>query len=778
MKKTNLTTLGLWLGLVILAGYQVLVNTVIHSDMTVFMPKMSDNRFGLLTRSASDSPAARIWFLALEGASPAKLAHISKELTRALRDSGRFNSVLNGENILSDADEAFLFKYRYILDPNITDQSFSVATIKYELKERLTELGSPLSAFLKKWLSSDPTAIFLRLAQNMAGQSRSLDYFDNVWMTKEHNQAMIIAESKAAGLDLDAQSSIKEYMSSELTLITDDKNIKLLFGGAPNIAIQSRDKIKSESQRLSFVAAVFMLGFLFWIYRSAKRVVLTAFPLAVSILFATAAVSYLFNGIHGITLAFGITVLGVAVDYPIHVLSHAHKGETFSRTIDRIWPTLRLGVITTLLGYAAMAITDYPGLAQFGVFSIVGLLTAAFMTRSLFSGLDFTAVETPRLYHTTGKLNLKPGPFIISVLTILFLLVLINMSRIDVYWSEDLAELSPIPKQVIIQDRKMRQLLSVDQPRYLVMVEAEDLESLLLREEAIMPVFQQAIKDDTLQAVQMAAQILPSKQRQKMRKALLPDKEMLTNNLNEALQGLPFKSNIFKPFVDDIGDTKTMPALTYQQLQQSGFGSRLESLVSQTDMGFTGMIRLIGIKQPEMLAQRLEQAAVPGVYFMDIKQSSNDLVNQFRQEALSRIAWAAGLMALVLVIALRDIPRIVRVLVPVVCAVVVASAVTLALGDKLNIFHLMSLLLVAGISLDYGLFFSCPSETVNKHQTLHALSVCAISTVTIFGVLATATIPVLHAIGLTVAVGVFTAFILSWTFSRKISTVKITASET
>ncbi len=770
MNSNNFITLLLWSGLIILAGYQVLVNTVVRSDMSIFMPQIDDNQFALFTRDAANSPAARIWLLALEGASPGTLAEASKKFASALRDSGRFNSVLNGENILSDADEAFLIKYRYLLDPHINKQSFSVEKLKNELEERLNELASPMSPFVKKWLPSDPTGSYLRVAQNMAGQFSSPNYFNDVWVTEAQDRAFIIAETKVAGLDLDAQSSVKTYLTDLLPQITDDKNVKLAFSGSPNIAIQSRDKIRSESKRLSIIATVFMLGFLFWVYRSRKHVLLMVLPLAIAILFATAVVSFLFDGIHGITLAFGITVLGVAVDYPIHVLSHANKEKLLSHSIQRIWPTLRLGMITTILGYAAMAISDFPGLAQFGVFSIVGLFTAAYLTRSLFSGFNFKGVDTPRLFHVTGKLDIKANLFIVAVVSLLFILFLIGMLTTDDYWSEDLSELSPIPKRVIDEDRHLRQLLKVDQPRYFVTVEANDLEGVLIKQEILLPVLQRAIKEGELRAIQMAVQLLPSQQQQKSRKALLPDKKLINNNLNEALQELPFKSNIFKPFLIDIENTKSMPLLTYAKFQQSsGFASRLHGLLNQTDNRVSGLVRLIGIEEPNELAQRLQQASVEGVFFMDIKQSSSDLVSQFRQEALIRIFWAGGLMVLVLAIGLRNLNRMMRVSIPVVCAVLVASAVPLILGEKLNIFHLMSLLLVVGISLDYALFFSYPSEKIDNHQTLHALSVCAISTIVVFGLLASATIPVLLTIGLTVATGVFAAFVLSWTFSRNTS---------
>jgi len=745
--------------------------------MSVFMPQFGNSHFGLFSQGTVDSPAARIWLLTLQGASPGSLAQASKKLTSIMRGSDKFNSVLNGEDLLSDEDEAFLIKYRYLLDSDINEQSFSVNQLSSELKERLNELSSPLSPFIKKWLAFDPTASFRRVAQNMAGKFSSPVYFENIWMNEKKDRALIVAESKAAGMDLDSQSSIKSYLLEIESKIFNDNsanssinsNVKLAFSGSPNIAIESRNKIKSESKRLSIVATIFMLGFLFWVYRSPKHVLLTAIPLAIAILFATAVVSLVFGSIHGITLAFGITVLGVAVDYPIHVLSHANKEQFLSDSIVRIWPTLRLGVITTILGYAAMAITDFPGLAQFGVFSIVGLLSAAYITRSLFSSFNFKGVDTPRLFSVTQKLDRKPGNAFIAVVVAVFALFISNIFVAVDFWSEDLSELSPIPKQVLAEDHRIRQLLKVDQPRYLITVEADNLEELLVKQEALVPVFQQAINENELKAVQMVAQLLPSQQQQKIRQIDLPDKEVITNNLNEALQGLPFKAKVFKPFLIDIEKSRSMPLLTQSVIEQTGFASRFQGLLNQTDNGVSGLVRLIGLDKPDLLVKRLQQKEIEGVSFSDIKKSSGIMINEFRQEALLRMVWAGGLMILVLAMGLRNVSRIARVSIPVFCAVLIAVAVPLALGDKLNIFHLMSLLLVVGISLDYSLFFSYPSTEIDHQQTLHALSVCAISTVGVFGLLATAAIPVLQAIGLTVATGVFAAFVLSWTFSRNVS---------
>ena len=88
-------------------------------------------------------------------------------------------------------------------------------------------------------------------------------------------------------------------------------------------------------------------------------------------------------------------------------------------------------------------------------------------------------------------------------------------------------------------------------------------------------------------------------------------------------------------------------------------------------------------------------------------------------------------------------------------------------GQLLSLFHLVSLLLVVGISIDYGLFFSRGDADADlRGRTFHGLSVCVLSTVSVFGILATSRLPVLNAIGTTVAVGVALSFLAAMLLAR------------
>jgi predicted exporter len=83
-------------------------------------------------------------------------------------------------------------------------------------------------------------------------------------------------------------------------------------------------------------------------------------------------------------------------------------------------------------------------------------------------------------------------------------------------------------------------------------------------------------------------------------------------------------------------------------------------------------------------------------------------------------------------------------------------------GEPLSLFHLVSLLLVMGIGLNYALFFHrAAADEGERCRTSLSLAVCIAATLSAFGTLAFSQTPVLHAIGITVSLGALLSLILS-----------------
>jgi predicted exporter len=155
------------------------------------------------------------------------------------------------------------------------------------------------------------------------------------------------------------------------------------------------------------------------------------------------------------------------------------------------------------------------------------------------------------------------------------------------------------------------------------------------------------------------------------------------------------------------------------------------------------------------------------VTLLDLKAASEELVASYR----TRILWSLGLSALLLSavvwFALRRPARVRRVLAPMALTTLGVVALLHACGVSLSLFHLIALVLAAGLGLDYALFFEhAAADPAEQRRTLHAVLVSTLSTGIVFGVLIASSIPVLRAIGVTVTLGVVGNFILALLLTR------------
>ena len=160
-------------------------------------------------------------------------------------------------------------------------------------------------------------------------------------------------------------------------------------------------------------------------------------------------------------------------------------------------------------------------------------------------------------------------------------------------------------------------------------------------------------------------------------------------------------------------------------------------------------------------------AAAQGATFLDLKEASETLVAHERSRILWSLAAAAVLLVVVVSVALRSRARTLRVLAPMALTTLIVVAALRAGGVSLNLFHLISLVLVAGLGLDYALFFEhAEDEPSEQRRTLHAVLVCSLSTLMVFVLLAMSSFPVLRALGVPVAIGVLSNFVLALLLTR------------
>ncbi|MDN6887926.1 transporter [Variovorax sp. CAN2819] len=775
-----------WL-LVLLCGAVVIARTQIGADLSAFLPKSPDLRQRVLIEQLQSGVASRTLMLGLEGGSVAQRAAVSRAVAKEMRESKLFELVQNGD--VSDWSDSgtWVFDHRYQLSPGVNPGQFTPAGLRDAITDTLSMLGTPAGNVIKPLLDRDPTGETQRIAMELVPASSPRSE-DGVWMSRTGPRALMIATTRAAGSDLDAQAVAIARVHSAYETATREMGAqapKLLLSGPPVFSVMSRDKIKTEAIHLAVVGGIVMGGLLLLAFASPRALVIAFLPVATGVVIGTASVSLVFGSVHGLTLGFGSTLIGETVDYAIYYLIQARQvgagavaGTGWQRWRDLNWPTVRLGLLTSVCGFAALVFSGFPGLAQLGVFSIAGLVSAALATRYVLPVLApdgatgmgmrrYMAQLAGALVRGLPRLRWPLGVLGVAALA----LVLWQGGHL---WRADLGAMSPVPKASQQLDEMLRNDIGASDGGVLVVAFGDDEQAALRHTEAAAAKLDALVDSGELVGYETVTRVLPSLEVQTARIAGLPDAATLRANLAEATRGLPLPASRLEPFLADIEAARKLPPVQRAELAEGPLGPVLNTLMYQRPGGGWGTLLVLhpGAKFDEA---RLEAAlsGLPEVQVVDVGRELASLYQRYLHEAFVQVLLGALAVVVLLGIYLRSWRRLLAVCQPLVFAVVLTLGGMAVLQAALGILHLVGLLLIVAVGSNYALFFDQLRTTGRADEdTLASLMLANLTTVVSFGLIAISDIPALSSIGRVVAPGALLALLLSAAFARRVGPSK------
>ena len=766
MKPPARVRVGVWLGFV-LACAVIVARSQYGADLAAFLPSSPSPTQRFLVDELREGVVSRLILIGIEGREQDKLAALSGSLAARLEKNEQFVYVANGAQDHLRADGEFLLHNRYLLSPAVTAERFTAAGIRRGLEQQLDLLSSPTSMLVGNLLPRDPTGEMLQLIDRLQGQGGP-DQRDGIWFSADGTRALLLAQTRAAGFDIDAQEQALARIRAAFDEAVPEQHAqgaRLLLTGPGVFAVESRAGIKGDAMRFSLLGTLLVSAILLFVYRSLRVLALTLVPVASGALAGIAAVSLVFGSVHGVTLGFGATLIGEAVDYAIYLFTNTAPGSTPKTTLQRIWPTLRLGMLTSAFGFGAMLFSGFPGLSQLGLFSIAGLAVAVSVTRWVLPEL------VPQGYHVKTAVGL--GPSLMRVMAHahrlripLLLLVIAAVaglaSKGSAVWDDELSSLSPVPLSIQRLDQQMRADLGAPDVGPLIVVRGESEQAVLETAEQVGATLAALQADGIVADFDSPAFYLPSVRAQRTRQQAIPDAVTLARNLAAAAHGLPFRAGTFAPFIEDAQAAKRGAPLTAQDLAGTGLGLKLQSLLAQRQGRWFGMLALRNVSDLKALEAGLSKHDRSQVALLDMKRELDALYRGYRMRALGFAMLGAVAIAVLLMVMLRSVRRSWDVLAPLAAAVLVTAGILLATGARLNIFHLVALLLVVGVGSNYTLFFERGNPgAADPQRTATSVLFCNLSTVAGFGVLGFASTPVLSAIGSTVAIGAFLSLLFA-----------------
>jgi predicted exporter len=440
-----------------------------------------------------------------------------------------------------------------------------------------------------------------------------------------------------------------------------------------------------------------------------------------------------------------------------------HPGESVSGARTRLGPTLRMAILTTACGSLALLFADFPGLAQLGLLTMVGILTAGAMTYWVLPlWIPAVWVRVPPTPPAARSAALKLGARTRWIIVGVLVVVVAALAWSRPWFDDDVAGMNPAPSALKERDRELRDALGAPDVRYLLVVSGATQEDVLVRAEQLRPELLRWTASGAIRGFDLVTDLLPSAGMQATRQASLPAAPQLRANLDVALTGLPFRPHTFDPFAADVEEARSAAPLTLQSMPESALRFRAESLLRRdagadvaSGEGWYAVVPLRGVTDPTAVAHGAAAMGNAQVRWIDLRAESSAMMTAFRHRAMLFAGLGALLVFGVLAQGLRSVPQAMRLMAPVLLAVALTAGTLAAAGAPLSVLHLVALLLVLGVGINYALFLA--RATVAQEdawRTLRTLAVVSGTTLSAFGLLAWSRIAILHVIGTTVCVGV------------------------
>ena len=556
--------------------------------------------------------------------------------------------------------------------------------------------------------TSDPLGLFTDPLQKGSAESR-----DGIALFKGVD-FMMTATLKIKVSDVEGSQQLYD----EVHKIVDRYGSDVIAFAPHFFTAENSAKIKGEVNLIITATMVLLLLFYAFSLRDFKVLILTSLALGSSLFVGLSAVTYFFKDVSIFTLAFGSGIAMMAVDYFFHYYFHGYYS---AKTKER--KKVFYAFLTTVSGFGILYFADFPLIEQLALFGIVALGFSYFQFSFLFAAWNFEPKDNRLRLRALSK------GFVDAKAVLVISLVLLGFGFSQLHFNGDLRQLDYQNKKLQALQKQITTSVSVEKP---VLLFGKSLDALLVEMESI---------QKTLPGFRSLAMINRSRAgfrayEEKIKALNLP---VVKKEIDKDAQKLGFRAGTFKDayaFSDklhySVPDLKVAKALGFETIYLKD--GRWMSLAFV----------------PETLVEKLH--GYPNVVLLEastlLRKGVEGVLDQLLLIAL--LTFVSISILLIVLLKKRAMVAMNYVLFPL--GVIVT---TLALLGTFSVMHLFALIIVMVAAIDYGIYMSDVEE-----ETDEAIYYAMLTTFAGFGIFVFSHIGALHHIGLVIALGIASTFVL------------------
>jgi predicted exporter len=628
----------------------------------------------------------------------------------------------------------------------------------------MQNLTSPLGTGRIGAWQDDPFGIFRDWLQARAGETpvRPVDGLLRVDDDSVHYAVLPIRLRGRAFSFFAQQAVVPLLYAADSAAQRAAPGVRLLSAGVILPAAAAARQADHEMSTIGWGSLIGIILLVWLALRSFRPIGLVLLSLGVGTLGALSVTALIYPKLHLITLVFGASLVGTAADYGLNYLCARVGGGRDSWTVMRgLLPGLACGLVTTVVAYLGLALTPFPGLQQMAVFAAVGLIFAWITVALWFPYVGGDPIQASPLARWLGSTRAHWPTVNRSMTTVVAAAaaaVVIGIGVMRLKPNDDIRLLQNSPPGIIEQEGEVGRILRAPAMTQFYVVRAPSESGLLSREEQLRVRLDSLATIGTIGGYQAVSSWVPSAETQAR------DRELIATRLyggSGPLVRLASALGEGAAWVDAARRRLAAPAqpITIKDWLTSPVSEPYRHLwLGEAGGEWASIVSLQGIDDTKLSSLDAAAAGLEGVTYVDKIAEISGLLGRYRRE----MGWVIACSYLIIFLLLlpRYGRRAWRVVAPSILASLAALALFGIVGQPLQLFHVLALLIIFGSGVDYAIFLIERPDAREGNAWL-GVGLSAISTLLSFGLLSLSQTPVLRAFGLTMLVGIAVSMLAS-----------------
>ena len=650
-------------------------------------------------------------------------------------------------------------------------------SIASQVDKNYKTLLSPTGIVAKDFILNDPLGISFIALKKLQQLNLGDDFYlhDGFVITRDNSKILLFITPKLAGTETEKNTLFVAKLDSIKTNINRSfvSKTNVDFFGSTLIAVANAKQIKHDILSTVMISiSVLILIFIFF-YRKFYIPLIIFIPTIFGALLATASLYFLKGIISAISISIGAILLGVTVDYSLHILTHYKHNSNIQALYAEITKPIIMSSATTAISFLCLLFVNSEALKDLGVFAAISVVFSAVVA----------LVLIPHLYKSNQQIHVKKTildkigayPFhqnkiVIGICLLVILSSLFVFNKVT--FNNDLAALNFVPKEIKAAEAKLESTTNLTSKSIYLASYGNSIDEVLTKNNHLFAKLNQYKTEQKILKFSSIGGLVLAKEEQLQKIENWNSfwrensKEKLQKTLIEEGDKLGFKPTTHTSFYNLLNYSfEPIPFSDYEAID----AFFLKEFVSKKDNFYT-ITSLVKVSnsQRDSFVNDIEKSSE--YIAIDRKHMNETFLGKLKNDFGSLINYSLLAIVFILIIFFRRIELMLISVIPIVVTGIVTAGMIVWFGLELNIFSTIVCTLIFGIGVDFSIFMTSALQneyTTGKNNLATyrtSILLAVITTVLSIGTLIFAKHPALKSISSVSLIGIFSAVIITFVF--------------